>query len=350
METVEVKVQPSYQVKIEKGLLAQVGKEIAAKFPKARITVVTDDTVWGLWGTALEASLQAADRSFEVFSFTPGEGSKTLATVEGILTKLAQAQMTRSDILLAFGGGIVGDITGFSASIWLRGISFVQIPTTLLAAVDSSVGGKTGVNLLGIKNQVGSFHQPALVLCDPEVFSTLPPRTYADGMAEVIKYGVIYDRAFLESLMGEEEICHLVRRCVQMKADVVAEDERDLGARQLLNLGHTAAHAIEKRSGGSISHGHAVAMGMVLVTKAALRIGFCQEDLLPLLTSLLERYGLPTECPYAPEDLAPLMGNDKKRSGDRIHLILPKAAGDCRRYEVKQEDVLSLFREQEGDA
>ncbi len=329
MQTINVRTGRPYAVKIENGILSRAAAEIAARMEGRRTVIVTDDNVAPLYAEALRADLLSAGIRTDVFVFPHGEGHKTMDTVTALLSYLVEKEITRRDFLVALGGGIVGDLCGFAAAIHLRGIPFIQLPTTLLAAVDSSVGGKTGVNLDGLKNQVGAFWQPSLVLCDPETFRTLPPADYADGMAEVIKYAVLFDPSLYESLLGDFDLCEVIAKCVDLKRAVVEQDERDTGRRQLLNLGHTVGHAIEKCSCGRISHGKAVAMGTLLVTRAAVKSGICKENFTNSLQKLLSSHGLPDECPYPLTALLPYMKSDKKRGGDEITLILPRGIGDC---------------------
>ena len=242
---------------------------------------------------------------------------------------------------------MAGDIAGFAAAVYLRGIPVVQLPTTLLAAVDSSVGGKTGVDLPAGKNLLGAFHQPSLVVCDPDILDTLPPAQLTDGCAEVIKYGVIGDRDFFFDL-SEPISRHLeavIARCVRMKRDIVAGDERDTGARQLLNLGHTIGHAVEKLADYTLGHGCCVAIGMAAITRAAVRRGLCPAADLDALLSMLERYGLPTACPNTPEALLPVIAGDKKRAGDAITLAVPHGIGDTRLVKVPLDELSGWLRD-----
>jgi 3-dehydroquinate synthase len=269
--------------------------------------------------------------------------SVPLSTEEygALLEHLAKQHYTRTDALFALGGGVVGDLGGFCASVYLRGIPFVQIPTTLLSAVDSSVGGKTAINLNAGKNLAGAFYQPRLVICDPDTLSTLPPAILADGCAEVIKYGVIHDAALFRMLQDGTSPAseQVIARCVQNKRDIVEQDEFDTGLRRLLNLGHTVAHAIETLSHFEISHGSAVAMGTATIMRAAVAHGLCPRGDLDALTSLTQRLGLPTECPYGMADVAAAALADKKRNGDTITLIVPYAIGDSRPYTLPADEL-----------
>lgn len=260
MRTIEVKASKGYRVLVGRGLLADVGGLMRQAGRAGSVLVVCDDRVAPLYLQAVQESLCMAGFAADSFVFPHGEESKNLATYARLLSHLAKKGLTKSDTLLALGGGVVGDLTGFAAATYLRGLGFVQAPTTLLAAVDSSVGGKTAVDLPEGKNLVGSFYQPELVVMDMETLKTLPAEEYACGMAEVIKYGVLGDRDLFDQVKegaGRFDEEAVVARCIQMKADIVREDEFDEGKRQLLNLGHTLGHAVEKASGLTIPHGQA---------------------------------------------------------------------------------------------
>lgn len=334
MKTVKVACGDGYDILIEYGLLSSAGEIIADKFGGKSYCIVTDDNVAGLYSDGLKASLAKAGLSSEVFVFRSGEKHKTMKTVEELLTFLAEKHFTRSDMLIALGGGIVGDVTGFAAAIYQRGIGFIQIPTTVLAAVDSSVGGKTGVNLGGLKNQVGAFWQPRLVLCSPDTFGTLPSEEYASGMAEVIKYAAICRASLGDELENGADIVDIIAECVGIKRDIVEKDERDTGERQLLNLGHTFGHAVEKATDNAYNHGQAVAIGTVMAFRAAEKLGICPAGENERVKKLCKRYGLPTESHCAHEALLSAMQNDKKRTGGKITLVLPRSFGDTLLYKT----------------
>ena len=278
------------------------------------------------------------DAGFETVEFIipHGEASKSTQRLVRLVEFMAENRLTRTDALVALGGGVVGDLGGFAAAVYLRGIPFIQMPTTLLAAVDSSVGGKTAVDLVAGKNLMGAFYQPSLVLCDYSTLDTLPAEIFADGCAEVIKYGVINDREFFNTLKEgiRENIENVIASCVQNKANIVENDEFDLGKRQLLNLGHTVGHAIEVCSDLEISHGSAVAIGMVIVMRGACKMGLCSYSELDELVALLRAENLPTDCTYSAEELFSVATADKKRAGDKISLVLPYAIGDSRLYKI----------------
>lgn len=343
MMQVHVATGSPYEILIERGLLASCGKLIRTLLGETRIALISDETVDGLYGDLVESSLTAAGHRVVRMPFLGGEKNKNMQTVENLLLRLLENEFTRTDLIVALGGGITGDVAGFTASAYLRGIRYVQIPTTLLAALDSSVGGKTGVNLGGYKNQVGAFHQPSLVICDPDVLKTLTEEQYADGMAEAIKYGVAFDRSLFEMIYSSHDISEVIHRCVQIKADVVSADETERGVRRLLNFGHTVGHAIEKMTDHEFTHGQAVAVGMVIVTRCALKMGFCEEDFLSDLIGCITYHGLPRSVIATAEELISAMKTDKKRQGDNITLILPKRLGECRPETVRLPDLPRLI-------
>ena len=305
------------------------------------IAIVSDDTVDALYGKKLENSLEAVGYEPIKFVIPHGEASKSMENLGALLGFLADNHITRSDFLIALGGGVVGDLTGFAAAVYLRGIKFVQIPTTLLAAVDSSVGGKTAVNIPEGKNLVGSFHQPSLVICDYDTLDTLPADIFADGCAEVIKYGVIGDAPLFEKLKSpiKPQIEDIIANCVANKRDIVNRDELDHGERRLLNLGHTVGHAIEICSGFEISHGSAVAIGMAIVARASAKSGICSSDVPLEIEKMLCDYSLPTSCKFSADELSAVAAGDKKRMGGIISFILPRAIGDSYVHDMRVEDI-----------
>ncbi len=330
MTTVSVTASRSYAVKIGRGLLRTVGAELADLLPGRAAAIVSDDNVAPLYLARTRASLEAAGFRTCAFVFPAGEASKNGRTYLDLLEFLAEHQLTRADVLVALGGGVVGDLTGFAAATFLRGVAFAQLPTTLLAAVDASVGGKTAIDLKNGKNLAGAFCQPRLVLCDLDTLDTLPADVFADGCAEVIKYGMIGDPGLLarlesDGLRADPE--QVVARCVAQKRDLVEADEFDTGERQLLNLGHTIGHGVEACSGYAISHGRAVAIGMTLITRAAAAFGLCPPEVLPRLQALLRRYDLPDATEYGAKALYEKTLSDKKRTGSSISLVVPTAWG-----------------------
>ena len=330
MTTVTVRASRPYEVTIGRGLLDTVGRQAAGQWKGRSAAVVSDSTVAPLYLNRVQDSLERAGFRVHSFVFPAGEDQKNGGTYLKLLEFLAARRLTRADGLIALGGGVVGDLAGFAAATFLRGIGFLQLPTTLLAAVDSSVGGKTAIDLTNGKNLAGAFYQPQAVLCDLDTLDTLPAEVFADGCAEVIKYGMIGDPALLarlETVDFRADPEELVARCVAQKRDLVEQDEFDTGARQLLNLGHTLGHGVEACSGYTVSHGRAVAIGMTLVTRAAVAFGRCPAEVLPRLRRLLERYGLPDATAYSAQALYEKTLSDKKRSGDTISLVVPIAWG-----------------------
>lgn len=331
----------SYDVHIGSGILDRAG-ELIRPVLRGKAALIADTTVDALYGDRAAASL--ANAGFEVlrYAFPAGEENKNLTEYARILTFLAENALTRGDFLVALGGGVCGDMTGFAAATYLRGIPFVQIPTTFLAAADASVGGKTAVDLGAGKNLVGAFHQPSLVICDTDTFASLPPETYADGMVETIKHGLIYDKAFFEHLSSGDrrnEINEIVRKDVEIKRSFVAEDEFDRGRRQMLNFGHTIGHTVEKNSNFTISHGHAVAIGMVAAAKAAYAFGLTPEDLSGQIQDALALYGIDTKCPYPAHLLAEAALRDKKRFRGTINIIYLKEIGEAAVYPLPVEQL-----------
>lgn len=332
METILVNASKEYEVIIGTDILQSLGERCVSLLGKNRAVIVTDSNVAPLWLEKAEKSLNDAGTDTVSFIFEAGEESKSKETLFELLEFMAENRLTRTDFAVALGGGVTGDMTGLAASLYLRGIPFVQVPTTLLAAVDSSVGGKTAVNLTAGKNLMGAFYQPSLVLCDILTLETLSEDIFADGMAEVIKYGVIYDRELFDAVKGgnvKDNLEKIIARCVELKRDVVAKDEFDKGERQLLNFGHTMAHSIEKCSNFEVSHGSAVAIGMVIAAKAAAKLGWSKEDCTEEIISAVTANALPCKCSYSPADLADAALSDKKRAGDSISFVVPEVIGNC---------------------
>ncbi len=343
MRTINVNASKNYDVIIGKGILDSLGERCTALFEKSRAVIVTDTNVKPLWLDGTKKSLQSAGIQTSVFVFPAGEDSKNANTLFELIEFAAESKLTRSDFFVALGGGVTGDMTGLAASLYLRGIPFVQVPTTLLAAVDSSVGGKTAVNLNAGKNLMGAFCQPELVLCDTDTLSTLPEAEFANGMAEVIKYGVIFDKELFDKVRSgdvKSDIENIIARCVELKRDVVMKDEFDRGDRQLLNFGHTMAHSIEKCSDFEIPHGSAVAIGMVIAAKASHALGWSNEDCTAAIIEANKNNNLPCECDYEPEALADAALSDKKRTGGTINFVVPKIMGKC---VLKKIDVDILY-------
>ena len=332
MSRVHIAASEQYDVIIERGLLLRIGEESAKLMKPCKAVIVSEENIFSLYGDTVHASLEQA--GFEVFRFfhDGGEESKSLAVYGALQSYLCAHHFSRSDAVFALGGGVTGDLAGFAAATYQRGIAFVQIPTTLLAAVDSSVGGKTAVNLPEAKNQVGCFYQPKAVFCDIDTLQTLDESDYRSGCSEVIKYGVLGDAAFfgtLEATHIRQQEEQVIARCVSMKRDIVQEDEFDTGKRRLLNLGHTIGHAVEKCSDYTISHGDAVAIGMAAVMRGAAERGLCSREDCMRLVKVLQQYGLPTDCTYPAETLFDACMADKKIGGGKMHLVVHRKIGEC---------------------
>jgi 3-dehydroquinate synthase len=347
MKKLTVHVGDTYEIFIEKGLLKDCGKYVRVVSKAKKIAIVTETNVAPLYLDTVKGCIE--NEGFEVVSyiFPAGEGSKTTETVVGIVEFLAENGLTREDMVVALGGGVCGDMAGFAAAIYLRGIKFVQIPTTLLSQVDSSVGGKTGVDLPQGKNLCGAFHQPALVLIDPDVLETLSPHFFSDGMGEVIKYGCIKSKALFERIETEnvkDFIEDLIYDCVNIKRGVVERDEKEAGERALLNFGHTAGHAIEKlHNFTDISHGEAVGVGMVMISEAGERIGLTERGTADRIRKVLEKYNMKTEVENSVTDIIGAMYHDKKRTGSGIKFIMLHSLGDSFINPVENDKVKELF-------
>ena len=322
-----IPVEPAYDALLENGLLARAGELTAVAVRSRHVMIVTDDGVAPLYLEAARASYEAAGFTADTFVFPHGEPNKSLHTVEALLLAADRAGITRDGLFAALGGGLTGDLTGLAAALYLRGIDFVQLPTTLLAMVDASVGGKTAVNLSAGKNLCGTFYQPRRVICDPAVLKTLSPALYAEGMAEVIKTGAICDGGLLSRISEGADLTGIIADCIRIKGDIVSLDERDHGRRQLLNLGHTFGHALEKLNGYAIYHGEGVAVGMLIAAFAAERHGLCEPGVFDELKAMLSAQRLPVSTPFTAREVAANAMNDKKRRGDTLTLVLPAARG-----------------------
>lgn len=344
MNTVNVKTSKPYEVRIGNGLINNIASEIHDIKKPGKCIIVSDDNVFSLYGERVKNSLTQAGYTVYEAVFPHGEESKNMETALSLLTAFFEAGLTRSDFAIALGGGIVGDVCGFVSSIYLRGIDFIQIPTTLLAAIDSSVGGKTGVNTEYGKNLIGAFHQPVQVICDTNTFETLPYEIYTAGICEALKYGVIRDRELFEAI-GKADIEDIVCRCVQIKADIVANDEFDHGERQLLNFGHTFGHSIEALSNFEISHGHAVGLGMLIITRSCEKQGLCENGISIQIEKALKCFEIKTDISYSEKELTAHAMSDKKRKGNKITLVIPEAIGKCVLHTIstdKLEEFISL--------
>lgn len=344
----------SYEILIGNGLLNEAGDLIVQKFGRRRAAVLTDSNVWDKWGQTLATSLENSGVDYFTVIVPPGESSKAMTGLESLLETMAENGLTRSGMLIAFGGGVVGDLGGFASSVYMRGIGYIQIPTTLLSQVDSSVGGKTGVNLRHGKNLAGAFWQPKLVITDTDTLNTLPDREFAGGMAEVIKYGVIRSRELFDILLKNstpEKLApympKIIYDCCDIKRQVVEADERDTGERMILNLGHTFGHAIEKIGGYTkYIHGEAVAIGMVLAAKYGEKLGLTPARTFKEIGDICCAFQLPAYEEVDLNSIAPLVALDKKANEGEIKLILIKKIGSSFIYTTKLEEftecILSL--------
>lgn len=347
MKTMRVKTGEEYEILFERGVLHSCGQRIRAITAARRAAILTDSNVAGFYAADVRASLSRAGFETSLFVFPAGEESKTLTTISDMLCFLAEQSLTRGDIVVALGGGVTGDMAGFAAACYLRGIRFIQIPTSLLAQIDSSVGGKTGVDLPQGKNLCGAFHQPALVLIDPDTLRTLPPRFFADGMGEAVKYGCIKSLPLFERIERENPrdfLDDLIYECVDIKRRVVEADEKEKGERMLLNFGHTLGHALEKyHHFTGLTHGEAVGIGMVLIASAGERNGITEPGTSRRIAQVLRRQGLPQT------DAAPLPAllraahADKKRASDGLNLILLKEIGSAFIQKVPEQDLPAFF-------
>lgn len=350
MPTVTISTASPYEVIIEKGLIDRAGEHLKKLRPTAAVAIITDSNVAPLYFERLKTSLLKAGypaQRIAHFVFPAGESAKSMTTLGSVYAFLAENRITRSDLIVALGGGVTGDLAGYAAATWLRGVDFIQIPTTLLAQIDSSVGGKTGIDIAQGKNLVGAFHQPLLVLADPDSLSTLPAEVFADGMAEAVKYTAVFDLALFERLEKEPVsgfLETLITRCVELKRQVVEADEFDRGDRMLLNFGHTLGHAIERLSSYQTSHGQAVAMGSVLMTRAAEKNKLCQPGTADRISKLLAKFGLPTESIYAPWQLATAAAGDKKTSGATLTVVLLHETGKGFLHKIEADKLESFIR------
>lgn len=352
-----------YSIKIGRGLLHSAGRELARVARSSRVAVISQRRVWRLWGERLAASLDQAGLMWSAHLVPDGESAKTLGRVRSLYAEMAAVGIDRSSLIAGFGGGAVGDLAGFVAATWLRGVDFAQIPTTLLAQVDASVGGKTGVNLPAGKNLVGAFWQPRVVLIDSGTLATLPARDYRSGLAEVIKYGIILDAQFYDWMKNEREalvaqdssaVGVAVRRSCELKADVVRADEREAGLRALLNYGHTIGHAVEAAGGYCRTrHGEAVAIGMVLEARLAVMLGLISQAEAQDIRQALASFGLPVEVPrlFDVDVMLTATGLDKKTRGGRLHCVLPVSIGRAEtRAGVTPEMIRRVITESQANA
>jgi 3-dehydroquinate synthase len=358
METVRVElVERSYDIVIGNGLLDDVGARLKTYGPSPKAAIVSNPTVFALYGERVTDSIKKAGFDLEHVIIPDGEEYKNLETLKRIYDELLKQRLDRKSALIALGGGVVGDITGLAAATYMRGISYVQIPTTLLAQVDSSVGGKTGVDHKLGKNMIGAFWQPGLVLIDPATLKTLPKKQLLAGLAEVIKYGVIYDSELFEFLEANRErifnlddkaITYIIRRSCEIKAEVVSKDERESGLRAILNYGHTIGHAIETATGYTrYLHGEAVAIGMHLEAKLSQLLKGIDDGQVFRIKALIDSYGLPSEIPVDinRDDIISSMQLDKKAVAGKLKFILPESIGAVKiREDIDEKAITGLLQ------
>tara|TARA_R110002051_G_scaffold160256_1_gene231876 strand:+ start:4882 stop:5988 length:1107 start_codon:yes stop_codon:yes gene_type:complete len=351
-----------YEVVVGRGLLDRLGERIRPLVP-GRLVVISDETVAAIYGPAALASLEAAGLKARILTVPPGEASKSFAELERVIDRLLAYELDRRDTVIALGGGVIGDLAGLAAALYMRGIDFIQVPTTLLAQVDSSVGGKTAIDTPRGKNLVGAFHQPRLVVADIDVLATLPDRQLRSGWAEVLKHGLICDRPFFDWLLGDGAVGaagdpaaleRAVIRSVEIKSAIVGEDEREAGRRALLNLGHTFGHALEAELGFDetvLTHGEAVALGCALAFRFSVTLGLCPAEDATRVVAGLAAAGLPTELvtagTFAAGALVTRMAGDKKAEGGRLTLVLARGIGAAFvQRDVDPEQLLAFLREQ----
>lgn len=352
MKTIHVQLANNkYDIYIGRGILNSSGELIRKTYGGNKAVIVSDKTVWGLYGERLSDALK--DSGIETYAIVlpAGEQTKQMSSLSYLYDKLVELQIKRSDLIIAFGGGVIGDLTGFCAATYMRGINYVQIPTTLLAQVDASVGGKTAVNLSGGKNLVGAFWQPIMVIEDTELLNTLTDREFAGGMAEVIKYAAIKSASLfdkLSSLNKRDDVNDImdetVYECCDIKRIIVEKDEHDKNERMVLNFGHTFGHAIETLGKyETYIHGEAVAIGMVLAAKLGTYLNITAKDTVERIASMAVKFGLPIQCPYSLQDMVEPMLHDKKNISDKIQFILLKDVGHNMIYSIPADELNDLL-------
>ncbi len=347
MKKLTVNVGKTYEIIIEKGIMQECGTYIKKVSSAKKVCVITDSNVAPLYLDRVVSDLEK--EGYEVFSFIfkAGESSKTTAVIVEMVEFLAEKGLTRKDLVVALGGGVCGDMAGFAAAVYLRGIDFVQIPTTLLSQVDSSVGGKTGVDLPQGKNLCGAFHQPVLVLIDPLALHTLSDHYFSDGMGEVIKAGCIKSAQLFEKIENKdvkENIEEIIFECVDIKRGVVERDEKEQGERALLNFGHTIGHGIEKLHNFSgVSHGEAVGIGMLMISEIGEKAGLTEKGTADRIKAVLEKYNMKTSDNHSAESIIEAMQSDKKRTLNGINFVMLKSIGNSFIYPVENEKINKLF-------
>ncbi len=341
----------SYQVHVGCGILDGIGEVVRGAAGGERACVITETNVGPLYAERVEASLAAAGYAVSTLTFEAGEQNKRLSTLEGLLEGLAEAQLTRDDVVIALGGGVTGDMAGLAAAMYLRGIQVVQAPTSLLAMVDSSVGGKVAVDLAHGKNLCGFFWQPSAVLADVECLHSIAPELYTDSIGEVVKHAVLADPQMLAELTDrpmngegypDEPVARIVAKNVEIKRDVVVSDEKERGLRQTLNLGHTIGHGIEAASDFSLGHGSSVAAGLCCMARAACAKGWCKSETRDAIVAAMAAQGLPTDTELPHDVVFDYMVHDKKRHGDTMNIVVPDEVGAVSVRKVTLEELREL--------
>lgn len=333
MDTIHIQASTSYNVIIKRHSLPHIGEHLQEIKPTCSVMIVTDDNVGPLYASTVSDSLEQVGYTVHTYTFPHGESEKNGHRLMDLVDTLGHAKLTRKDLIIALGGGVVGDLAGFAAATYLRGIDYVQVPTSLLAAVDSSVGGKTAVNLECGKNLWGAFKQPILVLCDPETLSTLPKDEWINGCGEIIKYGFLGHPELLDQLRDRpllqypENLDSIISQCVRIKAHVVEVDEKESGLRTTLNLGHTFGHGIEHGSAFTIPHGNAVALGLLIMARGAVAHEELDSTIIPSIEQLLVVHELPTTTTIAKDVILEEASHDKKASGSSITIVVPTGYG-----------------------
>lgn len=346
MKKIHINASAPYDVLLGSGLLQTAGSLLKSVCRSNRVVIVTDDIVDEFYGEALKGNLEKGNFSALKYVISHGEKAKNFLVLGNLLNFLAENEIHRNDTIIALGGGVVGDLAGFAAAIYLRGIAVVQIPTTLLAMVDSAIGGKTGIDLSAGKNLAGAFHQPKLVIADTDTLQTLPPQELAAGMGEIIKYGVIGKNGILDRI-GQGNMEEQIAGCMELKAGIVEQDEFDQnGVREILNAGHTVGHAIEKLSGYAVPHGKAVALGLAAEARMAVELGLAEMSVYERILSAVKSCGLYEKIVYSPENLTEIMRSDKKNRDGKITFVFPRKIGNCVRQELTVQQVIELLEKQ----
>ena len=350
MRKITVSGNTPYEILIDADVLCQSGKYIREVSGAKKALIISDSNVYPLYGEKVKASLEQEGFEVGFFVFSAGEASKNLDTVSDMIKAMCENELSRNDIAVALGGGVTGDMAGFASAIYLRGLDFVQIPTTLLSQVDSSVGGKTGCDLSFGKNLIGAFHNPKLVLIDPKTIKTLPGRYKNDGIGEVIKYAFIKSEKLYNTLVScdnfDDILTDVIFDCVDIKRQVVENDFTEKGERMLLNFGHTLGHAIEKYENFSgLAHGEAVGVGMLYITRASEKTGDTEKGTAEKIEKLLNKFSLPTSFSGKVDELINIMLYDKKRRGDKLNLVLVTKVGQSLVKAVPTRELTGFFAE-----